>query len=91
MDNFILIPNEERMYELVFYINNNPNVSNSIVKTVKENEDLNFLTDVVTTFLPLSSSKKLEYMREINGGKRAYSLIKDINLEIEYNLLEDGA
>ena len=74
---------------LTNYINSNPNVSNSIVKTVKENDDINFLTDVVTTFLPLSSSKKLEYMREINGGKRAYSLIKDINLEIEYNLLED--
>jgi len=71
------------------YINNNPNVSNSIVKTVKENDDLNFLTDVVTTFLPLTFTKKLEYMREINGGKRAYSLIKDINLEIEYNELED--
>ena len=71
------------------YIDNNPNVSNSIVKTVNENDDINFLTDVITSFLPLTSSKKLEYMREINGVKRAYSLIKDINIEIEYNELED--
>ena len=74
---------------LTIYIDSNPRVSNSIVKTVNENDDLNFLTDVVTTFLPLTSTKKLEYMREINGGKRAYSLIKDINLEIEYNELEE--
>jgi len=71
------------------YIDCNPNVSNSIVKTVSENDDINFLTDVITSFLPLSSSKKLEYMREINGVKRAYSLIKNINLEIEYTELED--
>ncbi len=71
------------------YINSNTSVSNSIVKTVQESDDINFLTDVVTTFLPLTSSKKLEYMREINGLKRAYSLIKDINIEIEYNELEE--
>lgn len=71
------------------YIDNTPSISNSIVKTLDENDDINFLTDVITTFLPITSSKKLEYMKEINGLKRAYSLIKDINLEIEYNKLED--
>ena len=74
---------------LTKYINSNPSVSNSIVKVVNENDDINFLTDVITSFLPITSSKKLEYMREINGGKRAYSLIKDLNLEIEYNELEE--
>lgn len=71
------------------YINSTPSVSNSIVKTLEENEDLNFLTDVITSFLPIKSSKKLDYMREINGVKRAYSLIKDINLELEINSLEE--
>jgi len=71
------------------YINSNSSISNSIVKVVNENDDINFLTDVITSFLPITSSKKLEYMREINGVKRAYSLIKDLNLEIEYNELEE--
>lgn len=71
------------------YIDSNPSVSNSIVKVVNENDDINFLTDVITSFLPITSSKKLDYMREINGGKRAYSLLKDLNLEIEYNELEE--
>lgn len=71
------------------YINSDRSISNSIVKTIQESDDINFLTDVITTFLPLTSSKKLEYMREINGLKRAYSLIKDINMEIEYNELEE--
>jgi len=73
----------------ISYIDLNPNISNSIIKTIKENEDINFLTDVITSFLSISANKKLEYMREINAAKRAYSLIKDINTEIEYNLLEE--
>ena len=74
---------------LTLYIDSNSSVSNSIIKVVNENEDINFLTDVITSFLPITSSKKLEYMREINGVKRAYSLIKDLNLEIEYNNLDE--
>ncbi len=72
------------------YINSAPNISNSILKTVQETEDLNFLTDVVATFIPLSASKKLEYMQELNGEKRAIALIKDLNLEMEYNKLEEN-
>ena len=71
------------------YIESSINVSNSILKTVNETDDLNFLTDAVTSFLPLSASKKLEYMKEINSVKRAYALIKDINLELEYLEIEE--
>lgn len=70
------------------YINSAPNISNSILKTVNENDDLNLLTDAITTFLPLSTSKKLEYMQQINSEKRALSLIRDIKLEIKYIKLE---
>lgn len=71
------------------YIDINHNVSNSIIKTLQDNDDINFLTDAVTSFLPLTSSKKLNYMREVNGLKRAYALIQDINTEIELALLEE--
>lgn len=70
------------------YINSAPNISNSILKTVNDNDDLNLLTDAITTFLPLSTSKKLDYMQEINCEKRALSLIRDIKLEIKYTKLE---
>ncbi len=70
-------------------INISPNLSNSILKTVSENEDLSFLTDAITSFLPLPSSKKHEYMLELNSEKRALSLIKDIKIEINYNKLEE--
>lgn len=71
------------------YINSAPNISNSILKTVNENEDLNFVTDAITTFLPLNTSKKLEYMQEINYEKRALSLIRDIKLEINFAKLDE--
>lgn len=74
---------------LLTYIDSSPNISNSIVKTINENEDLNFLTDAITTFLPLNVNQKLDYMREINASNRAINLINDINKEIKYNELED--
>ena len=71
------------------YINSSPSISNSIVRTVSENDDIGFITDAITSFLPLNTSKKLEYMQEINSEKRALSLIKDIKLEIKYLKLEE--
>lgn len=73
---------------LTDYINSAPNISNSILKTINDSDDLGFLTDVITTFLPLSVSKKQEYMQQINSEKRAFSLIKDIRTEIKYTKLE---
>ena len=73
---------------LTDYINSSPNISNSILKTINDNDDLGFITDVITTFLPLSVSKKQEYMKQINSEKRAFSLIKDIRTEIKYAKLE---
>jgi len=75
--------------ELNNYINSAPSISNSILKTVDEYDDLNLLTDAITTFLPLNTSKKIEYMRELNSEKRALSLIKDLKLEIKYHKLEE--
>ena len=71
------------------YINSNASISNSILKTVNDNDDLNLLTDAITTFLPLCTLKKLEYMQEINSEKRAMSLIRDIKSEIKYLKLEE--
>ena len=71
------------------YINSSPNISNSVLKTVNDSEELSFITDVITTFMPFNTLKKLEYMQEINSEKRAMSLIKDIKQEINYTKLEE--
>lgn len=71
------------------YIDLNPSISNSILGYLKNETDINKMTDQITLFLPLSIEKKLEYMEEINALKRARRLIKDINLEIEIILLDE--
>lgn len=75
--------------ELNEYVNSAPNISNSILKTVNDSDDISFITDAITSFLPLNTSKKLEYMQELNSEKRALSLIKDIKHEIRYIKLEE--
>ena len=49
---------KKKLKELLHeYINSSPSISNSILKTA-ESEDLNLLTDAITTFLPLTTEKK---------------------------------
>lgn len=71
------------------YVDITPNVSNSIIKTINDNDDLNFLTDAITSFLPLKTKQKIAYMQEVNSEKRALSLIKDIKVEIKHSELEE--
>ena len=64
------------------YILLNKNVSNSILKTLDERNSLSDITDIITSFLPFSFSKKLSYMETINPLTRAENLINDLNEEI---------
>ena len=64
------------------YILLNKNVSNSILKTLDEKKSLSDITDIITSFLPFSFSKKLSYMETINPLTRAENLINDLNEEI---------
>ena len=64
------------------YILLNKNVSNSILKTLDERKSLSDITDIITSFLPFSFSKKLLYMETINPLTRAENLINDLNEEI---------
>lgn len=64
------------------YILLNKNVSNSILKTLDERKKLSDITDIITSFLPFSFSKKLSYMETINPLTRAENLINDLNEEI---------
>ncbi|MDE5540200.1 MAG: endopeptidase La, partial [Bacilli bacterium] len=73
----------------VEYVSNCPHISNSILNSIKIIDDLSRLTDTICTFVPLSFSKKLEYLEEINPMYRARSLFKDIKIELEVLKLDD--
>ena len=71
------------------YIKSNPSISNSILAQISHVSNLDVLTDMIATFMPLSFSKKLDLMQEINSNKRAKILIEDIMVELEIIALEN--
>lgn len=73
-----------KLFELLKkYVDENPSLSNSIINSVKNNEDLNMVTDIITSFLPFSLDKKILYMEETSPLKRANALVYDISVELE--------
>ena len=65
------------------YIMLNSESDNMISSTIENVNDLDYLTDIIVSFLPLDKEKKLFYMNEFDYIKRAESLIKEINIELE--------
>lgn len=65
------------------YVMSSNHVSNSILNNIKVIDDLSMLTDTISSFIPMSFNKKLEYVEEINAMYRARSLLKDIKIELE--------
>ena len=74
---------------LTTYINISHTISNSVLSQIAQINDLNKLTDIVTTFIPLSFEKKVNYMNELDSLKRATNLIYDISVEIEVCELDE--
>jgi len=65
------------------YIKLSPNISNSILNVAESLDSLNTLTDMISSFLPISLEKKIEYMEEINPEIRAEKLIQDLEFELQ--------
>lgn len=65
------------------YILVNSEASNLISSTIETVTDLDLLTDIIVTYLPMDQNKKLLYMNEFDYVKRAEKLINDINIELE--------
>ena len=65
------------------YILINSESSNLISSSIENVTDLDLLTDIIVSFLPIDQSKKLIYMNEFDSVKRALNLINDINIELE--------
>ncbi len=65
------------------YIKASPNISNSILNVTENVECLSTLTDIISTFLPITFERKMEYMEEINAVKRAEKLLQDLEFELQ--------
>lgn len=65
------------------YVKSGRGISNSIVSVMKDAKDLNKFTDLIAAFLPITFSKRLSYIEEINPVLRGKCLIEDISLELE--------
>lgn len=70
------------------YIKISPNVSNSILNVTDNVESLDILTDMISTFLPITLEKKIKYMEEIHAEVRAENLIKDLEFELQVMKLD---
>ncbi len=70
------------------YIDTNKSISNSILNGIDETSNLDTITDMITTFMPNSFAKKLEYMECINPLTRATKLIEDLEGEISFAMLD---
>ncbi len=75
--------------ELDKYIKNNAFVSNSILSQIKGITDLDKITDIIASFLPLNLEKKINLMLDASPISRAKYLIKEINIEIAILSLEE--
>ena len=65
------------------YIEASPEISNSIQKSIKEVEDIGRLTDIIVSFLPFTTEKKLLYLQEMNPLHRANALVYDLSVELQ--------
>lgn len=77
------------MNELDNYINTCDNVSNSIMSQIKGIIDLDKLTDIIASFLPLTFEKKINLMLDANAVSRAKYLIREISIESAIYELEN--
>lgn len=70
------------------YIESSAIISNSILSSVKDINDLNKLTDVIVTFMPFTIEKKILYMEELNPLHRANALVYDLSIELQVAQLD---
>lgn len=70
------------------YIECSSVISNSVLSSIKDINDINKITDVIVSFMPFTIEKKLLYMQEINGLHRANALVYDLSIELQVARLD---
>ncbi|MBR1377133.1 MAG: endopeptidase La [Bacilli bacterium] len=76
--------------ELDFYINNVPNVGNSVLSKLVNVNNLSELVDLIVPTLPLTLDRVFDYLKEEKASERARMLLLDIYKEEElFNIERD--
>lgn len=70
------------------YIECSSSISNSILSSLKDINDINKITDIIVSFMPFKVEKKLLYMQEINPLHRANALVYDMSMELQVTKLD---
>lgn len=78
----------ELLISLEKYIDASDNISNSILASASNTQDISLLTDMIVSFMPFDTTKKLNYMQEENAISRANDLLIDLNNELNVLKLE---
>jgi len=84
---FAITPKDEMIlirklnHEFITYIENNHELSNSIVSEIEESTNISRSTDLVSSYLTTSYERKIEYLVTINPYKRLLMLLEDIKKE----------
>ena len=87
-----IIPTEElanaRVLKTLFveYLDNKRSLGNSVISQIDEVNDLDTLTDVMVSFMPLSQERKIKYLNEVVPLNRVTMLVDDLHYEL--SLLE---
>jgi len=70
------------------YIECSSTISNSILSSVKNLNDIAEITDMIVSFMPFAIEKKLLYMQEMNALHRANALVYDLSIELQVAQLD---
>ena len=70
------------------YIECSSTISNSILSSIKDLNNISKITDMIVSFMPFSIEKKLLYMQEMNALHRANALVYDLSIELQVAQLD---
>lgn len=74
--------------QVEYYIEQNPNMSNSVLSQILGINDIDKITDVLVMSIPGTYERKLEYLNETDPTNRVMMLLEDINQELKIIKLE---
>ncbi len=74
--------------QVEYYIEQNSNMSNSVLSQILGINDIDKITDVLVMSIPGTYERKLEYLNEVDPTNRVMMLLEDINQELKIIKLE---
>jgi len=96
IDSVEISPSEElanvRVLKELFveYVNSKKSLGNSVLSQIDDVNELSKLTDIISSFMPLSYVKQQSYLKETNSLKRSSMLIDDLHYELSLLVYENS-